>query len=304
MTALSGAAEYRTDRRDDDARRALRSRGGHSGDDKGVGGDIETAAAIVAIGGGAAAAYRGGATAYRRTIGSRHDYAARFNRLAAGVTREYVEAAFGPPAFRAQPRNSEIALTFVTPHAYLQIGLDEPAQAVTWFGITVTDERFAFPTRHLTFERLSVRLGRSSFGDVDGPGAGALFSLGARRIGCARAYYFGNPGGYQHYVLAYNDAGTGRWSLPAGLPVLAGWAGGVFRPADTPDPGNPGDEPPPWLEPALADATINTLVVIGPRARLPIGWPGVDMDTVRLLRARRRRRITVGSRERRRGKRS
>jgi hypothetical protein len=72
-----------------------------------VSGDIETAAAVVAIGGGAVAAYRGGATAYRRTIGSRRDYMARFNRLAAGVTREYLEAAFGPPAFRVQTRNGE-----------------------------------------------------------------------------------------------------------------------------------------------------------------------------------------------------
>lgn len=255
--------------------------------------DIETAAAIVAIGGGVAAAYRGSASAYRRTIGSRRDYKARFNRLAAGVTREYVEAAFGSPAFRAQPRDGEIGLTFVTPHAYLQIGLNEVAQAVAWFGITVIDRRFAFPTRHLTFEHLSVRLGHSSFSDIDRPAAGTLFSRGARRFACARAYYFGNPGGYQQYVLAYNDAGTGRWSLPEDLPVSAGWSEGILRPPDAYDPGGPGDEPPPWLESALKGATINTLIVLGPGARSSIRWPGVDMDTVRLLRARRHRRTMV-----------
>lgn len=258
---------------------------GYGDDDGVVSGEVETAAAVVAIGGGAAAAYRAATTAYRRTIGSRRDHAARFNRLAAGLTREYVEAAFGPPAFRSQPRDGEIGLIYVTPHAYLQIGLDETAQAVERFAITVTDERFAFRTRHLTFGNLDVHLGRSTFGDVDAPAAGTQFSLGARRFACARAYYFGNPGGYQHYVLAHNDAGTGEWSVPPDLPGSGGWADGVLRPPDTHDPGGAGDVPPPWLEPALAGATVNTLAVVGPGARAPVGWAGVDMDVVRLLRA-------------------
>ncbi len=253
----------------------------------GMGNAVELAAAVVAIGGAAVGAQRAAVARYRRTVGSRRSLAQRLDRLAAGVTREYVEAMFGPPAFRSSFDTGRTSLVFVTRHAYVQVVFDDATAAVAWFGITASDPRFSFRTRWLTAGELDVQLGRSTFDDVDTPAAGTFLSIGARRFACARAYWFGNPGNYQHYVLAFNDAGVGTWSVHEGTPPAAAWADGVMQSDEASDPEGFGDVTPEWLDRAFASATVNTLLVVGPGIDVPSSWPGVDLDAVRLLRRRR-----------------
>ena len=56
-------------------------------------------------------------------------------------------------------------LVFRERHAWIQVLADEN-DAVARFSITVTDPRFRFSVRDLTWGRLPVRLGHSRFSDV------------------------------------------------------------------------------------------------------------------------------------------
>jgi hypothetical protein len=50
--------------------------------------------------------------------------------------------------------------------------------------------------------------------------------IGANRFGYSESFYFGNPGNYQHYILAHNDAGPGEFVAPEGWPDFSS---GQFR---------------------------------------------------------------------------
>ncbi len=118
---------------------------------------------------------------------------------------------------------------------------------------------------------------------------GWLSRTGARRFAYAESHWFGNPGGYQVYVLGYNDAGTGHYEMPPPLTIGAAAnapqvSGGRLCPETGSRPS--WDQLPGWLQPPRDKTTVNTLTVLGPGGDVAItqGWPGVDGDLVRLLR--------------------
>jgi hypothetical protein len=261
---------------------------------------IGTAAAVVAIGGGALGAGRGAMAWYRRSIGSRRVLAARLNQLAAGVTTRWVEERLGPPAFAGdfpvppqQGTTPALAspsvfreLIYRTRHAWVQVLADEN-DTVARFSITVTDPRFRFQVRDLTFYQLHARLGHSRFSDVRtwAEPDGRSLNIAARRREYSESYWFGNPGNYQHYVLSYNEAGTGKFSAHAQTP--GGWCqDGVLwfhdPPPVAPPPFDPGA---PYARQFRAGTTVNTLTVLGPLMPAAGLAPprGPDADYVRVL---------------------
>jgi hypothetical protein len=282
---------------------------------------LGTAAAIVAIAGGALALCRGAMAWYRRTIGSRRILTAHLNQLAAGVTLRWVEERLGPPTFvgrfgiRPQisaSTNDEPSalreLIYRTKHAWIQIIADEH-DTVGRFSITVTDPRFRFEVRDLTFYHLHARLGHSRFSDLR-PWAepdGRSLNIAARRREYAESYWFGNPGNYQRYVLSHNDAGTGKFYFNIQMLSGPGWCQEGFLEFDNPPPVTPPpfDPDAPYARQFRAGTIINTLTVLGPLmpASALAAPRGPDADHVRVLvpdvqeRRRLRRRVRRTNRQ-------
>jgi len=270
--------------------------------DLGVG---ASAAAVVAA---AIGVYRWSASSYRRSIGSRRDIGGRLNQLAAGVTTQWVDARFGPPAFvrsidpaSATDRQAVTELIYRTRHAWVQLLTDEEG-AVVRFSITVTDEKFKFKTDELTLNHLRVKLGHSCFADIQAPFAepdGYSLRVGAHNYEYSEAYYFGNPGNYQHFILSHNDSGTGRFDGSAGGGPQ--WCDlGFLKFRDPPRPDHPVFDPKAsYAAHFRVNTTINTLTILGPSRNLSdLAEPrGPDSNQVRVLladareRRQRRRRI-------------
>lgn len=256
---------------------------------------LSLAAAIVAIGGAAIGAYRWTVGVYRRTIGSRRDLTRRLNQLGTGVTVRWVEERFGTPVFArslAQPDDGGQApssglreLIYRTRHAWLQIIADQD-DAVARFSITVTDHRFRFSTAKLAGILLRVRLGRSHFasiGDLVEP-QGRNLRIGAHDHEYAEAYWFGNPGSYQWFVLSHNDAGTGDFDHPIQQerPGMAQDGVLAFGPrVQVP----PFDAAAGYARRFRERTTINTMTVLGPlRQPALLAEPrGPDSNQVRVL---------------------
>ncbi len=226
-----------------------------------------TTAGLLALG---YTAWRSAGRVWSRTVGSRRTVARQLDGIACGVTLGYLQARLGSPAFR-RPCFDLVELTWRLPHVWF-CGLVADDSLLA-FAITVTDPRFGYDCRHLTFGLLPVRLGRDPLATAPDP-VGTTVSIGARRFYVTDEHYFGNPGAYQRYLLAHNDQGVGSLvadtvstdavSLPAG-PDLA------------------------EIARVRAGTTANTLVVGGAhddRAWRLWDFPGVDGDFVRTLRAR------------------
>jgi hypothetical protein len=270
-------------------------------------GGLAVGASIAAVLAAAAGLYRWSVLWYRRTIGSRRDLTRRFNQLAAGVTTRWVEERLGAPAFTrgtdlaVAGRQAVTELIYRTRHAWVQV-LTDRDDAVVRFSITVTDPRFRFKTRDLTHHHLDVKLGRSRFADVRvafGDTKGCSLRVGAHNYEYSEAYYFGNPGNYQHYVLSNNDIGAGIFDASAGGGPQ--WCQeGVLRFKDPTRPELPVFDPKAaYAAKFRANTTINTLTVLGPWRKLAdLAEPrGPDSNHVRVLladsRERRRRRRLV-----------
>jgi len=229
----------------------------------------EIAPIVVAVGvaGVIGIIYRAAATGLRITFFSRRDLAGRLDRLACGVTGEYVTSLFGPPVFRryvSEIRGGPAEVSeriYRTRHAWVQAIVSDGDDAVQCSSITVTDPKFRFRIRRLIFGSLDIRPGAARFGDVSDSHDGWRSVTGARRFAYAESHYFGNPGAYQAYVLAFNDAtGIGRYDAVPRRPGAA-----LRRTAERrkriqsavlePLPG--------WLQPARDQTTVNTLTVLG-----------------------------------------
>jgi hypothetical protein len=177
------------------------------------------AAAIVAVGGTAITIYRAMAGLYRQSIGSRRALARKLYQLAAGTTIRWVEERLGTPTFtrefQALPGTRE--MVYYMRHAWVQVLVDTD-DAVVRFSITVTDPGFRFQVRDLTNHQLTARLGHTRFADAGTnlEPQGQSLRIGAHNHEFAEAYWFGNPGNYQWYVVSHNDAvgvGTFTWSV-------------------------------------------------------------------------------------------
>jgi len=147
---------------------------------------------------------------YRRTLGRRRELAARLAKLACGVTTEHLESLLGPATFRRAIGEALIERVHVLSSVHVQTVADAEGSVVR-YAVTVTDRRF-HPTFLLgvagnTPGANRVRLGHTRFGDITHRPVGVAVNLGARRVGYQEEYYFGNPGFYQTFHLAINDAG-------------------------------------------------------------------------------------------------
>ena len=178
-------------------------------------------------------------------------------------------------------------LVFREKHAWIQVLADDN-DAVARFSITVSDPRFRFSVRDLTWGHLAVRLGHSRFSDVreDLPVSGRSLRIGAHNHEYAETYWFGNPGNYQHYVISSNEIGTGEFWFPVLGEGPSGRRSGILA-FDDPQPGGQsalGTDEPDWSR-FRAGTTVNTLTILGP-ARQPadLAEPrGPDSTHVRVL---------------------
>jgi hypothetical protein len=248
---------------------------------------------------GAAAIAAGVRARWRYTVGSRHALSRSLNGLAAGMPAERLESALGTCAIRrhatelkVQPYFQENAptlrqLIFVTKHACIDAYVESELETVVAFCITVTDPRFAPDIARLTFGSLGrVRLGRTTFANSSisqTNNAGVYWWNGARDAGYAEAHYGANPGGYQHYVLAYLQTGVGNLAYDD---VPSGEAGGVrcglyAVEADQSAGDGPAADDWKWFR---AKTTVNTLQVLGPEWCWTLNRPGIHGDITRLLR--------------------
>jgi len=134
-----------------------------------------TTAALLAAGYGA---WRWSAGVWKRTVGSRKTVRRQLDGMACGVTLAYVENRLGHPAFR-RPCFDLVELTWRLPHAWF-CGLVSDDSLVS-FAVTVTDPRFGYDCRHLTFGNLPVTLGRDTLAAGPEPGKTTV-SVGARRF--------------------------------------------------------------------------------------------------------------------------
>jgi hypothetical protein len=214
--------------------------------------------------------------------------------MQSGVTTRWVEQRFGTPAFvrtvdlGPAPAGCEgvTELVYRTRHAWVQVLADD-AGAVVRFSITVTDPKFSFPVRDLTWDHLTVKLGRSRFADIRSQveAEGRSLRVGAHNFEYSEAYYFGNPGNYQHYVLSYNDCGTGIFDTSVGSGAQWCQDGGLKFNA-TPRPGHPVFDPSAsYLAVFRSRTVINTLTILGPWRNLAdLTMPrGPDSNQVRVL---------------------
>jgi hypothetical protein len=178
-------------------------------------------------------------------------------------------------------------LVYREKHAWIQVLADEN-DAVTRFSITVTDPKFKFSTRDLTWGALVVRLGHSRFSDVRAGlvPEGRSLRIGAHNHEYAEAYWFGNPGNYQHYVISANEIGTGEFGYSILHEGLSQHLSGTLAP-DPPLPVSqlPFDPDAPYASRFRSQTTINTLTVLGPlRQPAELAEPrGPDSNHVRVL---------------------
>lgn len=195
-------------------------------------------------------------------------------------------------------------LVYREKHAWVQVLVDEN-DAVARFSITVTDPKFKFPIRDLTWGHLPVRLGHSRFADVQlGPSLpldGRSLRIGAHNHEYAESYWFGNPGNYQHYVISSNDIGTGEFGYSILREGLSQHRSGTLASDNSLPAQSAFDPDASYAQRFRAETTINTLTVLGPlRNPAYLAEPrGPDSNHVRVLVPSRRERQQVRRRVRR-----
>jgi hypothetical protein len=163
----------------------------------------------------------------------------RLQQLACDVQVDYFQHLLGQPAqyVNRSCTTDEIEHLFVFRDAYVQAVTDRHGK-VGRFAVTCRSRRFqprlnyhpgGYP------DLVTVRLGHTRFAQLGHTPDGVHGWLGARRFGYVESYYFGNPGNYQHYVFALNDAGqdesatghiAGLFQSPGGNEIWLGLLGG------------------------------------------------------------------------------
>ena len=237
-------------------------------------GAVAAATAVVAAGYGL---WRWAREVYRRTLGRRRDLARRLHRLGANAQLDYFVSVLGfPPATRRQvgvPGLQAAELIFIDPLAYVQVIVFEPDNSVLAYAITTRTPRF-----HPLFEWLDVRLGKDRFPADHLPQSIEGFR-GVRRVGYSEVHYLGNPGHYQHFVLAVNDcAPTADAPWQVLFPRLSD--GDLSWGHDQTERALPAE-----VLSFRANSSPNTYIVIGPNLRVKDypGSFGPDGDYVRTI---------------------
>jgi hypothetical protein len=214
-------------------------------------------------------------------------------------------AAVGTPGIApGSPRSRPVReLVYREKHAWVQILIDQN-DAVLRFSVTVTDPKFGFSTRDLTWDHLAIRLGRSHFSEVQLHGFsldGRSLRIGAHNHEYAEAYWFGNPGQYQRYVLSSNEIGTGDfgYSIQSDGPSFCR-EGTLAVDFELPalQPFDPDTD---YARRFRAETTINTLTILGPSGHeADLAEPrGPESNQVRVLVPGRKERRQMQQRVRR-----
>jgi hypothetical protein len=150
---------------------------------------------------------------YQKTLGSRHVVAKKLDQIACGIGDDYVRQLLGAPTF-THMTTLGIEHIYVTRHALMHIILSSIDGTVVRWAVTTTDVNFRpmfrLPPMDSTGKRWTIRLLATSFAEITEQPLRTHSCIGARRIRYSERYYFGNPGAYQTYLLAYNDAGVGE----------------------------------------------------------------------------------------------
>ncbi|MGW4027831.1 ETEC_3214 domain-containing protein [Streptomyces sp. NPDC004838] len=161
---------------------------------------------------------------WRATLGKRRSLINAYRRLAPFVRDDYVRALFGEPAWSHKqhvgvyavgeddlPSQSDVELMVRTwalgTLGYLVTWCNEDDE-VLMYGLT-TCSPLLRPS--LSVGPHKVRLGRTRLSALPAPSAdgdGPWPALGARRFCYAEQHFFGNPGGYQTWVLGVSDTGS------------------------------------------------------------------------------------------------
>jgi hypothetical protein len=207
--------------------------------------DALTLVNVAGIVGGIAAfvgLWRYVAGVFRRTVGRRRDAYRRLARLGTGAQLAFFTSVLGePPAIRQTITREEdvpqefgsgkvdvrYVESFYVDRDYFVQTITNEDQTVEAFSVTSRSRRFR-PTmwlpvrvrlRDRLFRRLPrgwrplmiVKLGRTRFVDAapDWTPSSVRAWVGARAWRYTEAYYFGNPGNYQTYVLVHSNAGAG-----------------------------------------------------------------------------------------------
>jgi hypothetical protein len=250
------------------------------------------------LGRGAALLVLGGAiwAWYRRTLGRRRDRYARLARLGTGAQLSFFTSVLGePPAMRKSflapvPRWDEeaqlmlpvegaiIECFFIDRDYYIQAVCD-PDESVVAFSVTTRSKRFAptflFPPMRgflarrrfkkksgQAFEHyFKVKLGHTRFADLpSGSSPKRKAESGARTYSYTEAYWYGNPGNYQHYCFTASSATYQARVGPIGDVVEEigrDWIGGPGEEPSEPDPQSA-------LYRFRRETPITTYTVIGP----------------------------------------
>ncbi len=160
--------------------------------------------------------FDGGQKLYRyyiETIKYKENLNTRISSLSAGLDIDYfTEMIDFRPAFKNQYDNYQEYI-YVHELFYIQAITDQNNKVLMY---SVTTRDYSFNPK-LVLDEMSqdnkkfvVILGQSTFGDVEDYLPESISAgYGARRAWYHEKYYFGNPGLYQNYIIAYNDAGVG-----------------------------------------------------------------------------------------------
>lgn len=189
-----------------------------------------------------------GRRAWDRTVGRRRAQAEILNQLACTISLDYLETLLGTPRYithadgPAGPGTIDERL-YRLPGAWVAIQAE--ADSVYLFSLTITDSNMWHHVGAVSLGVADLRLGKDSFVHANNEYDGQELWMGARHCGYIRHYYHANPGGFQHYWLSYNGAGSGAIDMASGP-----YASGIY--------GQHGDTPP-----NPASITANTLTILG-----------------------------------------
>ncbi|MFI5589366.1 ETEC_3214 domain-containing protein [Amycolatopsis sp. NPDC051758] len=189
------------------------------------------------------------------------------NKIACGRPLDYLDDALGAPLRTGALRDSapgRLYRVYRNVHVLVTVTAAGENRTIDAFSISVRDPNFHFKTGRLTAGLLDVDLAHAAFTSVSDSPEGTRLIIGANRIGYTEAFYFGNPGYYQTFLLSHNDVAGGDFHYVEGrhefatgtltLPALDGELS--YTPNGT------------WYGEFRAGTRINTLTVLDQSAPL------------------------------------
>ncbi|MCP3797953.1 hypothetical protein NLX83_01650 [Allokutzneria sp. A3M-2-11 16] len=181
-------------------------------------------------------------------------------KLACGLTFDGVEALVGKPITKRAPSNGSQRVTFIyrTREVYVAATAPSKDDSIDAFAITVRRRGFRLPVTKLLTKQMKLALPRTRFAALQDHPDSIRYIVGASRFGYSEEYYFGRPGLYQHYIVAYNDAGIGKVKAPL---QLDSFASGFLRLEE--DEHLPEEPTGSWLRTFRSAVKPNTLAVVG-----------------------------------------